>query len=143
VSEPTYMEFMQQNVLLVCIWAGVGMALIASLFREFTAKYKGIDPQDLVLLMNRDEVQIVDVGAQNDYQSSHIQSAKHIILSQIEARGKELDKTKPVAVYCRTGLISPQAANMLKGQGFATVYLLKGGLAAWQEQHLPTSKGRK
>jgi rhodanese-related sulfurtransferase len=43
----------------------------------------------------------------------------------------KLDKKKPVAVYCRSGMRSANAANILKEMGFKKIYNLDGGYLAW------------
>jgi rhodanese-related sulfurtransferase len=42
-----------------------------------------------------------------------------------------LDKSSPVAVYCRSGTQSIQAAKILRDNGFEIIYVLKGGLNQW------------
>ncbi|HOT65091.1 MAG TPA: rhodanese-like domain-containing protein [Dysgonamonadaceae bacterium] len=45
---------------------------------------------------------------------------------------KKLDKSRPVAVFCRSGVRSMRAAQMLNKEGFPVIYNLKGGILAWK-----------
>jgi len=48
----------------------------------------------------------------------------------------------PVVLLCRTGNASATAAKMLKKAGYEQVYVLEGGLPAWQAADLLLVKGR-
>ena len=48
----------------------------------------------------------------------------------------------PVAVACRTGTASADAAKRLVKAGFKQVFWLDGGVAAWQQANLPLVKGK-
>ncbi len=45
----------------------------------------------------------------------------------------QLDKTKPVMVYCAAGGRSAKAMEKMKALGFTEVYNLSGGMGAWKE----------
>jgi len=51
-------------------------------------------------------------------------------------------KSQPVVLVCRTGQTAGAAAKRLKKAGFEKVYVLDGGVAAWQQADLPLVKGR-
>ena len=62
----------------------------------------------------------------------------------VDPDGKELAKARetPVALVCRNGQASAQAAQKLKKAGFAKVFWLDGGVAAWSEAQMPLARGR-
>lgn len=61
----------------------------------------------------------------------------------MESRAGEIDKTKPVLLYCLAGKRSQEAFDLLKGLGFRSLHQLKGGIEAWEEKNLPVmSKDR-
>jgi rhodanese-related sulfurtransferase len=60
--------------------------------------------------------------------------SRHIVMGEIPARLTELDPDRPVLCICHHGMRSAQVAHFLVRQGFATVYNLAGGIAAWSEQ---------
>ena len=43
------------------------------------------------------------------------------------------DKNTKIAVYCRSGRMSADAAQQLLALGYTNVYDLKGGMIAWKE----------
>ena len=53
-----------------------------------------------------------------------------------------LDKSKPLLIYCHSGMRSADAAKRLTRAGFTRVYNLKGGVLGWQQADLPISKGK-
>ena len=53
-------------------------------------------------------------------------------------RGRDLDPSDEIVVYCRTGARSEWAARVLLARGFERVWNLRGGLMAWREEVDPT-----
>ena len=51
-----------------------------------------------------------------------------------ESKLDQLDKTKPVYVYCAAGGRSSDAMDMMKKKGFVEVYNLLGGYNAWVKE---------
>jgi len=68
--------------------------------------------------------------------------ARSAPLPDLERRLAELAKFKarPVIVHCEQGSRSSNAIDILRRNGFANVYNLAGGLAAWQQAGLPVEK---
>lgn len=64
----------------------------------------------------------------------HIEGSIQIPIGQLSGRVAEIAdwKEKPVLAICTVGARSGQAAQFLARQGFAEVYNLAGGLAAWR-----------
>jgi len=75
---------------------------------------------------------LLDVRQPKEYEQAHIPGAKFIPLPLLHDKVSELDKEKPVIVYCAIGGRSRVAAQLLSGLGFKEVYNLKGGIKAWQ-----------
>lgn len=86
-------------------------------------------------LIDMQEVQIIDVRTQAEYQSGHLFDAENIDVNspEFEALIENLDKNKPVCVYCKSGGRSAKAAKILEQKGFKKVYDLKGGIVKWQK----------
>lgn len=84
--------------------------------------------------------QLLDVRTASEYQSGHLSTALQadwLNKQQFADRVQYLDKSKPVLVYCASGVRSAAAAKWLKENGFASVSNLKGGLTAWKLEGRP------
>jgi rhodanese-related sulfurtransferase len=138
-------EFAANHALLVAITVGVLIALAATEAGRFFRKYRSVSPAQLTHLINRENALVIDMGSQADYEAGHVVGARHIAPSQFDPEAKELAKVRdlPVAVYCKTGQASAQAAARLAKAGFGKVYWLDGGLNAWVAAELPVAKGKR
>ncbi|HSP44334.1 MAG TPA: rhodanese-like domain-containing protein [Luteolibacter sp.] len=78
--------------------------------------------------------QLLDVRTEEEWNEGRIEGATRIGIAGddfVARAAKELDPSKPVVVYCRSGNRSAQAARKLEKLGFKTIYDLKGGIKAW------------
>lgn len=80
-----------------------------------------------------DEVQILDVRTLGEYNQGHIPGAKlaDVTAGNFERHLNDLDKNKPVLVYCRSGNRSVTASRILQKEGFTQVVNLKRGMLEW------------
>ena len=87
------------------------------------------------LIAGNDGIQVLDVRTKEEYNEGHIAGAKLIDVNDstfIDKAAAQLNKKKPVAVYCRSGRRSAKAANAMVKTGFHVINL-DGGILAWQE----------
>ncbi len=107
-----------------------------------TQRFASLTPASAVALMNREDVVVLDVREPGEILGGKIANAIQIPNSGLAKRIGELDKHKgkTLLVYCKTGARSGMACKELAKAGFDKVYSLNGGLAAWQDAHLPISK---
>lgn len=87
------------------------------------------------LIANREDIQLLDVRTQSEYNDCHIAGAKLInVLDStfIEKATAQLDKQKTVAVYCRSGHRSAKAAHSMVKAGYQVINL-DGGIIAWKD----------
>ena len=85
---------------------------------------------------------ILDVRTAAEYNSGHIDGAESLPLSKMGCAAclhAALDKYEDNAllVYCRSGIKSEEACNILVNHGYETVYKMKGGLNAWEDAGFP------
>ena len=137
-------EFIGAHPLLSLAFVGIAVALVMNEFSRFTRGYKALSPPQLTQLINRENALVVDVSPINDFEKGHIVGSKHVAMSQLDPESKLLAKVKelPVALVCRNGMNSGQAAKKLVKAGFKNVYWLDGGITSWQGADLPLAKGR-
>lgn len=85
---------------------------------------------------------LLDVRTPAEVAQGMIAGAKHINVhdKDFDSRIKELDLSKPVFVYCKSGGRSMRAAKMLQDAGCTLIYNLDGGITAWQSTGLPTEQ---
>ena len=137
-------DFLGNHFYLTLAFVGVLVALAVSEAQRFMRGYAALTPAGLTQLINRENALLIDVSAQADFEKGHIPGAKHVPMSQFDPESKDLAKVRdlPVAIVCRNGQPSGQAAQRLKKAGFTKVFWLEGGLAAWTEAQMPLAKGR-
>lgn len=82
------------------------------------------------------EFLLLDVRQPEEYEAGHIPGALLIPLGEIEARQDELDRSRKVITYCRSGRRSMAAAIALCGLGFPAVLSVEGGVANWPYETL-------
>jgi rhodanese-related sulfurtransferase len=82
-------------------------------------------------MMESQDVIIVDVRTQAEYDEGYIPNAILIPNESIQGEPKELvDKDATILVYCRSGNRSAQAAKKLVDLGYTNVYDF-GGIIDW------------
>ena len=79
---------------------------------------------------------VLDVREPDEYQEGAIPGAIHIPRGHLESQveGRLVDKTKPVLVYCASGVRSVFAANTLQQLGYETVAEMAGGFNRWKDE---------
>lgn len=99
-------------------------AQAAALIRE-----KGADPHFAIL----------DTRTAKEFAENRIAGAKNVDVKapDFSDRMGKLDKAITCLVYCRGGVRSAKAMNLMKEAGFREVYNLGGGLKKWLEARLP------
>lgn len=80
--------------------------------------------------------QLVDVRAEHEWEAGRIAGAKHVPLAELAERTGEIDKERPVVLYCRGGTRSTMATDALAEAGFDAAKLTEG-IVGWDEEGLP------
>ena len=77
---------------------------------------------------------ILDVRTPAEYAAGHIEGAVNIDYEAADFRDQvsNLDKVKTYLVYCRTGVRSAAASDIMVGLGFKDVTSMLGGITEWQ-----------
>jgi rhodanese-related sulfurtransferase len=83
-----------------------------------------------------DGAQLVDVRADHEWEAGRIAGAAHVPLPELPQRLGEIDKDRPVVVYCRGGNRSSMATDALTDAGYEAVKLSEG-IVGWSEDELP------
>ena len=91
-------------------------------------------PQELLgLQAKHTAMTIIDARTAESYADGHIPNAIHMPLAELREKSASLDKEKLTIVYCYKGVAGNAAQNILRHEGFKTVYNLTGGNDYYQE----------
>jgi rhodanese-related sulfurtransferase len=86
--------------------------------------------------MVEEGAQLVDVRAEHEWEAGRIAGAVHLPLAELAERTGELDRERPVVLYCRGGTRSTMATDALAEAGFEAAKLTEG-IVGWAEEGLP------
>ena len=94
-----------------------------------------IDAYEFSLDYKHDDIYLLDVRKEGEWETSHLPKAKHICLSKLNNFLEEIPKTKnPIYIHCAGGYRSMIAASLLKKNGFPLVKNVIGGFNAIQKE---------
>jgi hydroxyacylglutathione hydrolase len=83
-------------------------------------------------LQRGDAPQVLDVRTPREWDSGHIQGARHIPLAKLAGDLNQLHKGASLAVICGSGYRSSIAASLLLARGFTGVQNVMSGMEAYQ-----------
>ena len=83
-----------------------------------------------------DGAQVVDVRTDHEWEVGRIAGATHLPLAELAERAGEIDKERPVVLYCRGGNRSTMAAAALAEAGYDAAKLSEG-IVGWADAGLP------
>lgn len=90
--------------------------------------------------LNRDDIQVVDVRNQTEYETAHIEDAENVFVGTLEDNLDEISSSKPVVIHCQSGDRATIAYSLLKKNGFVNVKNFSGGMKEWTEKANPVKK---
>ncbi|MEL6864307.1 MAG: rhodanese-like domain-containing protein [Bacteroidota bacterium] len=98
-----------------------------------SSTYAKLDPAQFAAKLEETKGQLVDVRTRKEYVAGHIEGSVNMDFhgSKFEEQLLQLDKEKPVFVYCKSGGRSGKTGNRLKSLGFKEIYDLDGGYKSW------------
>ncbi|HSK50334.1 MAG TPA: rhodanese-like domain-containing protein [Solirubrobacterales bacterium] len=80
--------------------------------------------------------QLLDVRTEHEWEAGRIPGATHLPLPELAERAGEVDRERPVVIYCRGGNRSTMAAAALGDAGYDAAKLSEG-IVGWEEAGLP------
>ncbi|MDF0532583.1 rhodanese-like domain-containing protein [Tsukamurella sp. 8J] len=87
-----------------------------------------------------DDVLLLDVREQDEWEIGHAPGALHIPLGELPGRVDEIDLDRDLYVLCRGGGRSEKAVRYLETVGYEAV-LVDGGMIAWASAERPVVTG--
>ncbi len=95
--------------------------------------YTTLSPVEFKHTIEKNNTQLLDVRTAAEHAQGHISGSINIDVKQedfLQKATSTLDKTRTIAIYCRSGRRSKTAAEKLSRAGFKVVELA-GGYNAW------------
>ena len=103
--------------------------------------YENVDVNGFAELVADSNVVVLDVRTASEFAEGHIEGAINLDQAQsdfMEKAQAALPVEKKIAIYCRSGRRSANAAGRLADVGYKCVNL-KGGIIAWKEADKPVA----
>jgi molybdopterin/thiamine biosynthesis adenylyltransferase/rhodanese-related sulfurtransferase len=98
-----------------------------------------ITPIEVAARLERDDAPfLLDVREPNEWEIGHLPGATRISVNELQGRLNELDTAREMVVYCRSGVRSGRAVDMLRAAGFRKVKNMTGGILRWSDEVDPS-----
>ncbi len=104
-------------------------------------KYETLEVNAFAEQIQNPAIVLLDVRTASEFADGHLEGAMNIDVKQgdfLENAKKLLPKENTIAVYCRSGRRSANAADRLTAEGYK-VLNLQGGILAWEKAKMPTA----
>ncbi len=128
-------------------WILFSVALTSGLLLLWPALTGGagagtLNPNEAVLLMNREKAVVIDVCEPGEFAAGHILGAKNLPLGQLKDQLPNHAKNKetPLILVCASGMRSRSAVAIAKQLGYGQARSLAGGMGAWRAANMPIEK---
>ena len=107
--------------------------------------FKDLTPQESSQIIkdniNNPNFVLLDVRTPVEFQSGHLEGAENVdYQSNFKAEIQTMDKGKKYLLYCKSGIRSANAIQVMLHFGFKEVYNMLGGITNWVDQGLPVIK---
>lgn len=134
-------EFISHHYFLAGLAVALMLALAVDEAMRRLRKFQELSPAHGVLLINKGAA-VLDLRSPAEYSAGHVIGSHNIPLAELDGRLAELEKHKagPMLLVCKSGDSAGKAAAHLIKQGFQQLAVLKGGIAAWQQEQLPLER---
>jgi len=99
--------------------------------------FKRLSPQEAKRLIDKGNVQIIDVRNATELVVGYIEGSKLIPVDTVFERINEVAEDKDVVFYCAVGVRSALACEMAAAMGRTRVNNVEGGIQAWKAAGLP------
>src|SRR5262249_16611052 len=86
------------------------------------------------------DFQLLDVRTPREWDEGHPPGARYLFLGGLAEKRRDLNRGRPVVVYCASGYRSSLAASLLQAGGFTAAANVPGGYQAWTAAGFPTVK---
>jgi len=132
-----YLEFILNHYVLSLAFAVVTFLLIQEFFDTAFKKFGSVSPLLAVAKMNDSDTTVIDVRELPEFVVSHIENSINMPLSKLPEQLSKLESHKkdPILIACQTGTRSASAGKILTKAGFEQVFVITGGMQAWENDY--------
>ena len=103
--------------------------------------YQMATPRQVAQHIMADDVYVIDVRNQAEWEEERLPAARHIMLGYLEEHVEELPRDKPLVLHCRAGTRSAIGASLLQASGITGIINMVGGIRDWTADGLPVDQG--
>ncbi|RNI13550.1 rhodanese-like domain-containing protein [Methanohalophilus portucalensis] len=100
-------------------------------------EYSDVSAAEAFNLIENEDIFILDVRTQSEYDNGHLENSYLIPVSELEYRLDEVPSDTAILVYCRSGRRSVTASNILLDAGYCDVYNMEAGFNEWRSEGYP------
>jgi rhodanese-related sulfurtransferase len=137
-------EFTNNHLWLTAALVGSLFLVIFTEFRLQAGATTNLTPAAAVQMINADG-QVIDIRSPDEFAKGHIAGARNLTPDQMDGNKDRLEalKGKQLIIACQNGIQCGRVVADLRRKGYADVYALKGGIAAWQQDGMPLVAGKR
>jgi rhodanese-related sulfurtransferase len=109
----------------------------------FLMGLKSVSPAELVQLVQRKQVTVIDVNSPQSWKQAHVPGALNLDPLAYSETALPSDKASPLVFYCSNPMCrkAPSAARRAKQLGYTDVKVMSAGISGWLSAKLPTEVG--
>lgn len=78
--------------------------------------------------------QLIDIRKKAEFETDKINGARNFKMNSVTSKSSKLRRDQAIYVYCQNGRKSKSAARKLVRSNYSTVYVLEGGLDAYNNK---------
>ena len=103
-----------------------------------------VDPARLRKSLGDARIRLVDVRTPGEFSAAHIPGSHNVPLDLVREHRDELTARHedPVVLVCASGNRADQARALLESAGWNRISVLRGGIAAWENENGELNRGR-
>ena len=112
----------------------LGVALVMMTACSNGKGYTSVSVDEFAKVIADNQVQLIDTRTEAEFNEGHIPGAINIDVNESDFEtkvGQKIDKTRPVALYCRGGRRSKIAAERIVALGYDDITELNTGFLSW------------
>lgn len=115
-------------------WAGTD---VIEAWRSTGRAIDQVRAVDANALAELDDVEVIDVRAESEWEDGRIPGARHIFLANLLDESEKLPRDRMLVIACQSGSRSSIGASLLRAHGFKNIINFTGGFAEWRKAGLP------